>query len=81
VSQRGTYDVSWESLEENWQSEGEGVKMSYVEHKFKSVGRAKSKQTQMKKAYGYKPEIFKITPPLGESYFMVVQPKKLKRIR
>lgn len=52
----------------------------YKELKFSTFGKAKVVQKQMKKEYGYKPEIFKVTSPSKERFFTIVKPKGLKKL-
>jgi len=49
--------------------------------KFKKIANANKKAIQMKKAYGYKPTVFKATNNrTGKYNYVVVKPKGLKRI-
>jgi len=52
----------------------------YKELKFSTFDKAKVVQKKMKKEYGYKPEIFKVTSPSKERFFTIVKPKGLKKL-
>ena len=48
---------------------------------FLKLVNARKKAQQMKKAYGYTPEVFKFThPKTGKLKYIVVKPKGLKRV-
>jgi len=51
----------------------------YTTHKFKRLSQAKVRQKQMKKMYGYKPAIFKVTGK-GKTRYVVVKPRGLVRL-
>ena len=54
--------------------------LKYREFSYINIGGAKKKAAQMKKLYGYKPSVFKVThPTTKKSKYVVVQPTKLKR--
>lgn len=53
----------------------------YKELTFLKLASARKTAEQMQKTYGYKPEIFKVTnPKTGNSKYVVIKPKRLKRI-
>jgi len=53
----------------------------YRELTFLKLANARKKAQQMKKAYGYTPEVFKVThPKTGNSKYVVVKPKGIKRV-
>ena len=50
-----------------------------TEHQYKSQSLAEKKARAMKKKYGYRPEVFKVTGK-GKKRFVVVEPSGLKKI-
>lgn len=60
-----------------------GNKAVYKAHKYNTIEEAKKKQLQMKKDFGYKPNIFKETHPKMPKYlkFVVVEPKGLRKLK
>lgn len=49
----------------------------YKEYRFPTPNKAIAKQKQMKKEYGYKPEIFQIKTKSGQMWFSIVHPEGL----
>ena len=53
----------------------------YTEYDFKTMEKAKKKQKNIKKMFGYTPEIFKLSKEGVKPFYKIVQPKNLKKIR
>lgn len=58
------------------------MKMRYKTNSYRTMAGARKKQIQMKKVYGYKPTIFKISKRTGtrKTRYVVVKPRSLIRI-
>ena len=52
----------------------------YAEHRFLDIKKAESKVSQMKKDFGYKPDILEVKGH-GKHFFAVVEPYDLKPLR
>ncbi len=47
----------------------------YKEHKFSKINRAKIKQQQLQKKYGYIPEIFRVSKNKKFIHYTIVEPR------
>jgi hypothetical protein len=58
----------------------ENIKLGFTEHRFNTIGRASIKVQEIKKTFGYSPDILEVTGN-NKHFFAVIQPYNLKPIK